>query len=333
VAVMAMHPVLVPIFSATPVFLAPMSGVSDLPFRRMVRRFGADLVFSEMIVSHIMLEAVRSGALGQGQDTDYASEFPVAVQLAGCEPDVMAEAARINVDRGAAVIDINFGCPVKKIVNNYAGSALMRDEELATRIMAAVRDAVPDNVPVTVKMRLGWDEQTLNAPILAQRAEALGLKMVTIHGRTRNQMYNGTADWNAVRAVKDSVTIPVIVNGDVDGPDNAREALAQSGADGVMIGRGAYGKPWIVQQTRETLSDGAITTQPPQDTALGAVILEHYEMMLGHYGTHQGVQIARKHLGWYAEGRAGAENHRKRINAMVDPGLVREEIRAYYGAA
>lgn len=201
-----------------PVFLAPMSGVTDLPFRRMVKSFGAGLVFSEMIASRSVIEDWKSNVK---IPIDYAEEFPMAVQIAGCEPEIMAEAARINTDRGAAIIDINFGCPVKKIVTSYAGSALMRDEELATRIMAAVVEAV--DVPVTVKMRLGWDEHSLNAPRLARAAQDVGIQMVTVHGRTRNQLYNGTADWQAIRRVREAITLPLVVNGDIQSPADAAE--------------------------------------------------------------------------------------------------------------
>lgn len=272
-----------------PVFLAPMSGISDLPFRRIVKGYGAGLVFSEMIASRSMLQHSRESLK---MSTSCDGEFPMAVQLAGCEPDVMAEAARMNVERGAAIIDINFGCPVKKIVNKFSGSALMKDEELATQIMEATVKAV--DVPVTVKMRLGWDTDCLNAPELAKRAQDVGVKMVTVHGRTRNQMYKGEADWMAVRAVKDAIDIPVIVNGDIMGPADAKAALEASGADGVMIGRGAQGKPWALRDTIAHLK-GEDIPDAPSMAELHTLILHHYDAILEYYGVRRGVSLARKH--------------------------------------
>ena len=310
-----------------PVFLAPMSGVTDLPFRRLVKKFGAGLVFSEMIASRPMIEECRTSLKNS---TNYAEEFPMAVQLAGCEPDIMAEAARLNVERGATIIDINFGCPVKKVVTNFAGSALMRDVPLAEKIMQETVKAV--SVPVTVKMRLGWDENSRNAPHLAKLAEDAGVKMITVHGRTRNQLYNGTADWDAVREVKESVKIPVIVNGDILTPQDAKNALDISGADGVMIGRGAYGKPWIVQQTIEYLRDGKIP-QAPSPSEIYAVLLEHYDALLTYYGTHQAVQIARKHIAWYCEDLSGSDQLRAQINQLKEPEAVKACLLAYFSQA
>lgn len=310
-----------------PVFLAPMSGVTDLPFRRLVKKFGAGLVFSEMIASRPMIEECRTSLKNS---TNYAEEFPMAVQLAGCEPDIMAEAARLNVDRGATIIDINFGCPVKKVVTNFAGSALMKDIPLAAKIMQETVKAV--SVPVTVKMRLGWDETMRNAPELAKLAEESGIKMITVHGRTRNQLYNGTADWDAVRAVKEAVSIPVIVNGDILTPQDAKRALEISGADGVMIGRGAYGKPWIVQQTIEYLRDGK-APQALSSQEIYSTLLEHYEALLSYYGTHQAVQIARKHIAWYCEGMSGSDELRAEINQLKDPDAVKARLTSYFSQA
>lgn len=313
-----------PISLDNPVILAPMSGVSDMPFRRIVKKLGAGLVISEMIASQAMIRLTRQTMKMVEKS---AEETPMAVQLAGCEPSVMAEAARLNEDMGAHIIDINMGCPVKKVVNGHAGSALMRDEQLAARIMEATVRAV--KIPVTLKMRTGWDYQSRNAPHLARIAEKSGIQMLTIHGRTRCQLYNGRSDWEFIRTVKDSVSIPVIANGDVTTCEDAHEILQKSGADGVMIGRGSYGRPWFLGIVAHYLKTG-IKLPEPSLTDQFDIILKHFDAMLSHYGSETGIRIARKHLGWYSKGLSNSAEFRSLLNQLSDESAIREHLANFF---
>lgn len=300
----------------TPVLLAPMAGISDLPFRALALRFGATAVVSEMVASADMVNAKPSVRARAELGLD---EARTAVQLAGREAHWMAEAARRCAGQGARTIDINFGCPSKMVTSGLSGSALMREPDHALRLIEAVVAAV--DVPVTVKMRLGWDEAQLNAPEIARRAEAAGVAMVTVHGRTRCQFYKGRADWRAIAAVKAAVGIPVIANGDITGVEEAREALRCSGADGVMIGRGTRGRPWLAGQVAALLA-GRVPRETPSGGELVALISEHYEAMLSFYGSELGVRVARKHLGWYLDAFPDAGSLRRAMLVATDPAVV-----------
>lgn len=314
-----------------PVLLAPMAGITDLPFRRMVARFGAGLLVSEMVASGEMITerpSVRARArtdLGLGD-----GGIATSVQLAGREAAPMAEAARIVADMGARVIDINMGCPAKQVTGGASGSALMRNLDHALTLIDAVVGAV--DLPVTLKCRLGWDSDCLNAAELARRAEAAGVKMLVVHGRTRQQFYKGQADWQAIRGVVASVKIPVIANGDVVSPGTARSALAASGAAGVMVGRGAQGAPWRLAEISHALF-GTVKPTIPKAAALAALVAEHYEEMQRFYGRDLAVRIARKHLGWYADAAQVDPAYRAEMMTALDPAKVLALIDTAFGQA
>lgn len=309
----------------SPVFMAPMSGVSDRPFRRVIERFGPNLTFCEMVASREILAATRrakTAILGH-------SSSPLAVQLAGCEPADMRVAAQVSEQLGADLIDINMGCPAKKVVGGLAGSALMRDLRSAEKLIRAVVAAV--KVPVTLKMRTGWDASTRNAPELARIAADLGVQMVTVHGRTRSQFFKGLPDWGYVSQVSNTVRIPVIVNGDIVDGSSATEALLQSGADGLMVGRAAVGKPWLISQLSAFLETGVYPEAPGLLEQL-SVIEEHYDSMLVHYGVERGTRNARKHLTRYLSPLVGGVEFSKAVNQMIQPSSVLSALRTFFYA-
>lgn len=312
---------------APPVVLAPMSGVTDLPFRRLAHRLGATLVVSEMVASEELAKA-RRDVLRRAEGRELT---PFVIQLAGHQEHWMAEGARIAEAKGANVIDINMGCPAREVTGKLSGSALMRNLDHAQSLIRAVITAV--KVPVTLKMRLGWDDKSRNAGELAQRAEAEGVKLITVHGRTRSQFFKGAADWSAVRAVVDATSLPVLVNGDILSPEHARAALEASGARGVMVGRGAYGAPWLPGRIAQSLASG----RDPGDPTLAEqcdIAVEHVEMMLGHYGTELGLRNARKHIGWYLASSGASDaivkSWRAKLCVTLEPRRAIDGLKAFY---
>jgi tRNA-dihydrouridine synthase B len=291
-------------------FVAPMAGVTDRPFRSLCKRMGAGMAVSEMVASNSLLwgseKTIRRG--------NHEGEVePKVIQIAGADPEMMAEAAKYNVDNGAQIIDINMGCPAKKICNVYAGSALLRDESLVARIVDAVVKAV--DVPVTLKIRTGWDKQNRNALRIAKIAEDHGIRSLAMHGRTRACMYTGDAEYDTIRAVKQSVRIPVVANGDIDTPEKARHVLGYTGADAVMIGRAAQGRPWIFREIAHFLETGT-HLPPPEVAEIREVLVEHLQDLYAFYGRERGVRVARKHIGWYTKGLRHSAVFRARMNTL-----------------
>jgi tRNA-dihydrouridine synthase B len=304
--------------------VAPMAGVTDLPFRRLCRRLGAGLAVSEMITADASLYGTRKTVRRLQHDGEPS---PVAVQIVGTDPDRLAEAARVNVGHGAEIIDINMGCPAKKVCRIAAGSALMRDEDLVARILERVVNAV--EVPVTLKTRTGWDPDHRNAPRIARLAEQAGIAALAVHGRTRACGYRGTAEHDTLAEVRRLVSIPVIANGDIGTPQEAGAVLSSTGADGIMIGRAAQGRPWVFGEIAHYLATGSLLP-PPSPTWIGDLLLEHLDALYGLYGQSHGVRVARKHIGWYCRNQPGSHDFRRRINAVDDAAAQQAEVRAYF---
>jgi tRNA-dihydrouridine synthase B len=314
---------------ANQLFVAPMAGVTDRPFRQLCRRFGAGYAVSEMVTSRRDLW----DSLKTSRRADHQGEpGPVAVQIAGTDAASMADAAAYNVARGAQIIDINMGCPAKKVCNKWAGSALMQDEKLAVEIAAAVVQAcAPHGVPVTLKMRTGWCQAQRNALVLARAFEAVGIQMLTVHGRTREQGYKGAAEYATIAAVKAAVRIPVVANGDIDSPRKARAVLQATGADAVMVGRAAQGRPWIFREIGHYLATGQ-ELAPPLVVDVRRALLEHLQDHYGLYGEFTGVRSARKHIGWYVRGLPGGEDFRLRMNGIEDSATQWQAVADYFEA-
>ena len=292
-------------------FVAPMAGVTDRPFRQLCKKLGAGLAVSEMVTSNSLLYGSAKTQRRANHDGEVA---PISVQIAGADPVMMAEAAKHNADRGAQIIDINMGCPAKKVCNVMAGSALLQHESLVGKILTAVVNAVPDT-PVTLKIRTGWNVDNKNAPSILRIAEESGIRALAIHGRTRCQQYRGDAEFDTIAAVKAAARIPVIANGDIRSPEKAKAVLEQTGADGVMIGRAAQGRPWIFREIEHYLATGE-KLPPPAVAEIQTILLEHLEDLYGFYGTETGVRVARKHISWYTKGLAGSAAFRHQMNRL-----------------
>jgi tRNA-dihydrouridine synthase B len=307
--------------------LAPMAGVTDRPFRKLCRRLGAGLAASEMVTSDTRLWGTEKSRRRMDHEGEGA---PVTVQIAGGDPAMMAQAAAINVDRGAQIIDVNMGCPAKKVCRKAAGSALLRDERLVGRILEATVAAA--GVPVTLKMRTGWDQASRNGVRIARIAEASGIQALAVHGRTRACMYRGQAEYDTIRAIKAAVSIPVYANGDITGPRSAASVLAATGADGVMIGRAAQGRPWVFREILHYLETGAILA-PPEPSEVRAIMLDHLENLYEFYGQETGVRVARKHLGWYLKDRVGGESFRRRLMGAETCRAQSDMVKLYFSQA
>jgi tRNA-dihydrouridine synthase B len=310
--------------SGFPVFLAPMAGVTDMPFRQLVESFGASATVSEMVSSEAL---VRNNSKTQRRLIGVGSHLPKVVQIFGSNPKNMADAAKLNASLGADALDINMGCPVRKIVSNDSGAALMKNEDLAVKIAESVVNAV--DIPISVKMRLGWDTEHINCFRLAKKFESIGVKMLTIHCRTRNQMYGGSADWSAIAELKKIIHIPYVCNGDIKTPEDAATALKLSRADGVMVGRGALGKPWKLRQIMDFIQ-WQKQTAPPSLSKQLTIALEHFHNTLDFYGEYRGLRVFRKHFCWYSDGLNGASRFRETINRSVNVAFMENVVKEFY---